>query len=153
LSAQAESAELERLVRLYVYVRFLEQARPPTVEQTAKALHATGAAVALAYERLARKHVLVLERGGHEIRMAMPFSAVETPFEVRAIERTWYANCAWDALGIPAMLNCDARIRTTCGDCGESITLAVMDGEVVGNEEVVHFAVPAARWWEDIFFT
>jgi hypothetical protein len=29
----------------------------------------------------------------------------------------------------------------------------VMDGEVVGGSEVVHFAVPAIRWWEDIAFT
>ncbi len=153
MNAQQDATELDRLIRLYIYGRFLEDARPPTVEQTAEALQATSAAVTLAYERLARKRVLVLERGGREIRMAMPFSAVETPFEVRAIERKWYANCAWDALGIPAMLNCDARIVTTCGDCGEPITLAVMDGEVVGNKEVVHFAVPVARWWEDIVFT
>ena len=57
------------------------------------------------------------------------------------------------ALGIPAMLNCDARIVAACGDCGEGITLAVMDGEVVGHTEVIHFAVPAARWWQDIVFT
>jgi hypothetical protein len=153
LTAQVEDAELERLVRLYVYGRFLEDSRPPTVEQTARALHATGAAVTLAFERLARKRVLVLEENGREILMAMPFSAVETAFEVRAIERKWYANCAWDALGIPAMLNCDARIIARCGDCGAPVTLAVMDGEVVGGGEVVHFAVPAARWWDDIVFT
>ncbi len=153
MNAQAEEAELDRLVRLYVYGRFLEEARPPTVEETAAALQATGAAVTLAYERLARNRVLVLEADGRDIRMAMPFSAVETAFEVRAIEQRWYANCAWDALGIPAMLNCDARIVTRCGDCGEPVTLAVMDGEVVGDTEVVHFAVPAVRWWEDIVFT
>jgi hypothetical protein len=153
LTVQAEEAELERLVRLYVYGRFLEEAQPPSVEQTAQVLQATSAAVTLAFERLARKHILVLEENGREIRMAMPFSAVETPFEVRAIERSWYANCAWDALGIPAMLGCDARIITRCGDCGEPLTLAVMDGEVVGGSEVVHFAVPAIRWWEDIAFT
>ncbi len=153
MNAQSDAAEFERLVRLYVYGRFLEHAEPPTVEQTAEALQATSAAVTLAYERLARKRVLVLEENGREIRMAMPFSAVETPFEVRAIERKWYANCAWDALGIPAMLNCDARIVTCCGDCGEPLTLAVMDGEVVGGTEVVHFAVPAVRWWENIVFT
>ncbi len=153
MSAKAEAAELDRLIRLYVYGQFLEHARPPTVEQTAEALQATSAAVVLAYERLARKRVLVLEDGGRKIRMAMPFSAVETPFEVRAIERKWYANCAWDALGIPAMLNCDARIVTRCGDCGDPVTLAVMDGEAVGDTEVVHFAVPALRWWENIVFT
>lgn len=153
MNEQAEAAELDRLTRLYVYGQFLEHSRPPTVEQTAEALQATSAAVMLAYGRLARRRVLVLEEDGRDIRMAMPFSAVETPFEVRAIERKWYANCAWDALGIPAMLNCDARIVTRCGDCGDPVTLAVMDGEVVGDEEVVHFAVPALRWWENIVFT
>jgi hypothetical protein len=36
--------------------------------------------------------------------MANPFSAVPTPFLVRSGDRSWYGNCIWDALGIPAML-------------------------------------------------
>jgi hypothetical protein len=85
--------------------------------------------------------------------MAMPFSAEPTSFEVSGVGRRWYANCAWDALGIPAMLNCDARILSTCGDCGEEISIDVMGGAVFGGGELIHFAVPAARWWDDIFFT
>jgi hypothetical protein len=33
--------------------------------------------------------------------MLNPFSAVETPHRVEAGGRSWFANCAWDALGIP----------------------------------------------------
>ncbi len=153
MSVRAEGVDLLRLIRLYIYGQFLEHARPPTVEQTAEALHTTMPAVRAAFRVLARGRVLVLEQGSYDIRMAMPFSAVETPFEVRAINQSWYANCAWDALGIPAMLSCDARIVASCGDCGDPITLAVMDNEVVGHTEVIHFAVPAARWWKNIVFT
>jgi hypothetical protein len=83
----------------------------------------------------------------------MPLSAVPTSFEVSVRYHTWWANCAWDALGVPAMLNSDAEIATFCPDCGESIRIAVEAGEAKGNGELIHFAVPAARWWDDIEFT
>ena len=153
MTSSADMAELERFVRLYIYGQFLEYARPPTVEQTAEALHTTRDVIRAVFEKLARDRVLALEPDGRSIRMAMPFSAVPTAFEVRAIQYKWYANCAWDALGIPAMLNCDARITSKCPDCDELLTLAVMDGDVVGHTEVVHFTVPAARWWKNIVFT
>jgi hypothetical protein len=33
------------------------------------------------------------------------------------------------------------------------MTLHVADGHLQPTDSVVHFAVPAARWWEDIVFT
>jgi hypothetical protein len=148
------SEELDRSVRLYVYGQFLERGGPPTVDEAAAALHAPPAEVRAAFRRLAADRVLVLSPpDGSRIQMAMPFSAVPTPFSVSAAGRTWWANCAWDALGIPAMLNAGAEIESACGDCGATIRLTVADGQVAGDEAVVHLAVPAARWWDDIFFT
>jgi hypothetical protein len=144
---------LDRTVRLYVYGQFLEYERPPDLDRIVRALHSTAPDIRESYQRLAREHILVLSRDGNEVRMAMPFSAEPTSFEVSGVGRRWYANCAWDALGIPAMLNCDARILSTCGDCGEEISIDVMGGAVFGGGELIHFAVPAARWWDDIFFT
>ena len=64
-----------------------------------------------------------------------------------------YGNCIWDALGIPAMLGADARIETTCPDCREPLELRVRDGDLEPLDWVAHFAVPAARWWDDIGHT
>jgi len=43
--------------------------------------------------------------------------------------------------------------RFGCGDCGVPLTLGVRDGSLAEGEGVVHFAVPARRWWENIGFT
>ena len=86
--------------------------------------------------------------------MLNPFSAVETPYRVEADGRSWFANCAWDALGIPAALHGEGRIEAECPDCGERLELEVRGGELVsGGELLVHFVVPARRWWDDIAFT
>lgn len=57
--------------------------------------------------------------------MAPPFSAVPTPFAVDTSRHSAYANCAWDALGVPIMLGERARVVTACGCCGEAITLEI----------------------------
>ena len=89
--------------------------------------------------------------------MANPLSAVPTPFVVETPgttgRRGWYGNCIWDALGVIAMLQNDGRVLASCGCCGESMTVSVRHGEVESNPPgVVHFAIPAKRWWDDIVF-
>jgi hypothetical protein len=144
--------DFDRSVRLFVYGHFLEHERPPTLEETAVALSATPAEVRSAYVRLGEGRALVVD-DEHRVRMAMPFSADTSRFRVSALGHSWWAPCAWDALAIPAMLKADARISTTCGDCGEPVTLGVRGGGVRGAGEIVHFAVAAAHWWDDIFYT
>ncbi len=102
------------------------------------------------YRRLHEGHVIVLQSENDDVWMAMPFSAVPTPFQVKVDDQSWYANCAWDALGIAAVLGKDASVTTQCADCGEPLTLQVESGALNSSEGVVHFALPPARWWDDI---
>jgi hypothetical protein len=95
----------------------------------------------------------VLEHDTDAIRMANPFSAVETPYRVLARERRWYANCAWDAFGICAALHCDGQIESACPDCGEHYAARVRDGRTDRPDLLFHVLVPAAHWWDDIVFT
>jgi len=102
------------------------------------------------------RHMIVLDDRPHrlgEIRMALPFSSEPTDFVVTARGGTWWANCAWDSLAILAALDTDGTITSTWSDTGEPAHLAVVDGEVVAEDGVVHFAVPARHWWDDIVFT
>jgi hypothetical protein len=85
--------------------------------------------------------------------MANPFSNVETPFRVYASGKTYFANCAWDSLGIPAALGRDADVVAACAQCGENIRLQVRDGQVLESEVLVHFLVPFQRWYADLVFT
>ena len=87
--------------------------------------------------------------------MANPFSAVPTPFLVEIGDLSWWGNCIWDALGIAAMVKGDARIVTGCADCSDEMELRVEGGRLrtEGEEGIIHFSVPARRWWENIKFT
>ena len=108
--------------------------------------------VSAAFDRLAAAHMIVLQRDSGEVLMANPFSAVPTPFFVRAGDRSWYANCIWDAMGVAAMLNTDVTLDTSCGCCGTAITLRLPQDCEDSDERVAHFAIPAAHWWDDIVF-
>lgn len=145
-------SDLDREVRLHVFGQVVATRRAPSTTETAAALGVPTAEVEAAYRRLAEGRVLVLTPGTLEVRMANPFSAVPTNFRVETREAWHWGNCAWDALGISAALRADAVVRTTCGDCGAPLHVRVAGGRVHGHA-VMHLALPARRWWEDIVFT
>jgi hypothetical protein len=95
-------------------------------------------------------HMLVLQPSG-ELLMANPFSAVPTPFVTEVGGRRWFGNCVWDALGILATLHANGRALTACAGCGDAMALEVHDAVLTGGG-IVHFAIPARRWWDDIVF-
>jgi alkylmercury lyase-like protein len=132
-------------LRNLVYERFVELGRAPTMDE----LGTSEAAL----RRLHEAHLLVLEPDRPEIRMANPFSAVATPHRVEAGGRSWFANCAWDAFGIPAALGVDGHVSSSCPDCGEPIEIDVVDRRPEPAGHVFHVLVPARSWWDDIVFT
>jgi len=146
--------ELDLRIRNHLYASFVRDGTASSVAEAAEALDLPAAEVSDAYRRLHDAHALVLQPGGTEIRMLNPFAAVETSYRVEAGGRSWFANCAWDSLGILGALQGDGRIEAACPDCGEPLELEVREGELVrGREQLVHFVVPAHRWWDDIVFT
>jgi hypothetical protein len=146
--------ELDLRIRNHVYASFTRDGTAPTAAETASELGLTQEEAADAYRRLHDAHALVLEPGSTAIRMLNPFSAVATPHRVDAAGRTWFANCAWDSLGIPAALHADGIVRSECPDCAEPLELEVRGGRLVrGAGLLVHFVVPARSWWDDIAFT
>jgi hypothetical protein len=88
----------------FVYQHFAETTRAPGVDEVASRFALSGEEAASAYEELHERHALYFKPGTHQILMANPFSGVETPFKVRVDDRIYFANCAWDSLGIPAAL-------------------------------------------------
>ena len=146
--------ELDLRVRNHLYVSFVRVGNAPSPIDVAAELGLDEAETAAAYRRLHDAHALVLQPDSLRIRMLNPFSAVETAHRVDSGGRSWFANCAWDALGIPAALHADGRIESVCPDCAEPLELEVVAGELRrGAELLVHFVVPARHWWKDIGFT
>jgi len=149
-SIELEATDHE--VRRVVYDTAMSTGTLPRLEQIMTALNLSIEETRGAVQRLAAGHILVLENDTDEILMANPFSAVPTPFLVETNQFNSFGNCIWDALGIAAMLKVDARIRTSCPDCGSAMLINLMDGAVFGNG-IIHFAVPARLWWQNIVFT
>jgi hypothetical protein len=152
-------------VRLLLFQEFVAAGEPPSAESLAARMHRPVAELRAALERLAAGKAIVLQPESREILMANPLSAVPTPFRVRSVGRkphqgrSFFGACVWDAMGIVALLQLgchdygDAVLDTSCGCCGEAMALTFRDGEPLPAQGVIHFAIPARRWWENIVFT
>ena len=145
--------DFDLAVRLGIYRHFAGTGSRPTVEEIAARAGAEPAAVREAWRRLERKRVLVLEADGASIRMAPPFSGVPTQHVVESTGVSYYANCAWDALGIPAALHRPATVRSSCAQSSQPLVLEVGPSGPPASEWLFHCLVPAAHWWDDIVFT
>jgi hypothetical protein len=88
-----------------------------------------------------------------EIWMAGPFSTRPTAYQVTAEDRRWWANCAWDMLGVAALVGESVGISARCTDCGDVIAFQLAPNDDTVPNAVVHFLLPARRWYEDIGFT
>ena len=143
---------VDRSLRRYIYRHFIRRGRAPLVKEMAAALSAPMRQVRAGLKRLAQTHAFVLQETG-ELWRAAPFSTVPTSFPVQAGRRRWWANCIWDALGIPAMLHRDARIDASCGCCNHQMVLQVINGRLSGPKGIIHIAVPARHWYDDVVFT
>ena len=149
----ADPAGFDSRVRAAIYGWFVERTEAPAAGDLAPVLSETPEAIRDAYGRLFRKRVLFLEPDGETIRMAPPFSAVSTQHRVRVGDRTYFANCSWDSLGIPAALHEAAEVFSRCEQTLEPIHLRVGVEGPAPAQVVAHFAVPAAKWWADLVYT
>ena len=148
-------AELDVVVRRAIYESFAGTGAAPSAQEITEATDVDIDEVRASLQRLADARVIVLEHTSRAIWMAMPFSGVPTDVITRTRARAYYANCAWDALGIAVALRENATIDASCPDCASPIALLVSAGKVAASdtEVVAHFAVPPRDWWRDIGFT
>ena len=145
--------DLDLEVKLAVYRHFADTAQRPSPDDVAEVVRAPVGDVIEAYARLRSQRVLVLEPDGMSIRMAPPFSGVPTQHVVVAESRSYFANCAWDALAIPAALHQPATVHSRCEQSREPLRLEVSLDGPERSDWLFHCLVPAAHWWDDIVFT
>ena len=139
-------------VRMAIYRAIERSGTAPAAADLARALGVETRVVERAFHALADAHVVVLHPVSSGIKWAPPFSSVPTPFRVRAGRSSWFAPCAWDAFGIPAAIDADARIDAVCGWSGEPVPCGIEHGLAYGSG-LVHLLVPAAHFWDDIAYT
>ena len=140
-------------VKLAIYHHFAATGSRPSPEQVAERVNAAPHDVLESFRRLRAQRVLVLEDDGASIRMAPPFSGVPTQHVVTSEGLSYFANCAWDALGIPAALRQPAQVQSRCEQSMEPFRLRVATTGPESSDWLFHCAVPAAHWWDDIVFT
>lgn len=148
-----DSEGLVQAVRLYVFRQAAETGRVPQPPEIAGALRCAESAAAAAVKQLAAGKVLILAPNDGNIWAANPFCAVPSGFRVGAGGKTYWGICIWDALGISAALDRDAVISASCGDCGDPMRIEVRHSQLAVSEGIIHFAVPAHHWWDNIGFT
>ena len=147
------SESLMREVRLFVFRKAADTARVPQPPEIAAALRRPQSEVEEALRQLAAGKVLILAPNDGNIWAANPFCAVPSPFRVETGGKSYWGICIWDALGIVATLGSDALIRAACGDCSEPMLLEIKAGRLTRSEGIIHFAVPAHHWWDNIGYT
>src|SRR5262245_43359023 len=151
-------------VRAFVYRHFADTAQPPAVDETARHFHISTEEAGNYYRELHNHHAFFLEPETLTVRMAWPFSAVPTIFKVHVNGKTYYANCAWDMLGIPVLLQSDAVLEAICTESNDLVRLEIKNGDftkaaIPGGEDIalselrVHYPLPFARWYDDVVFT
>src|SRR5262245_8405515 len=139
-------------VKLAIYRHFAETGEAPSVQKIAGRLGVGEAQVQQSYTDLRASRVLFLEPDGRTIRMAPPFSGVPTQHGVLVGRIAYCANCAWDALGIPAALQLPGRVSSECGFSREPLALEVGTDGPIPCGWVFHSLVAAARWWDNLVF-
>lgn len=145
--------EVDVQVKLALFREFAESGRAPSCERVAAGTGLSADAVLEAFGSLRAQRLILLEPDGATIRMAPPFSGVPTQHRVEAAGVEYYANCAWDTLGVLAALHRPGRVRSRCEQSGEPLNLEVGENGPEPSTWLYHCLVPAAHWWDDLVFT
>jgi hypothetical protein len=144
-------------LRVFVYDDIIGRGAVPTAADVAVRFGVSRDAALAAVRGAGIGKALLADPATGEIWMAGPFSARPTPYRVRAHGRAWWANCAWDLLGVASLVGGPAELEASCTDCGAPMPMRLGTDAEAGpegaGEAVVHFLVPARRWYEDIGFT
>jgi Alkylmercury lyase len=150
------AAASAREVRAFVFATFVEQARAPTVEEMMARFGLEREEVLHRLLELQAQHHLLLLPGTERILMANPFSNLATPFRVSTEERTYFANCAWDAVALHLVLGRKVRVASACHHCGAPIGFELDRGQLVPpapGDLVVYLGTPVSRWYDDLVVT
>jgi len=140
-------------VRSRIYRTFAATGTAPVIPEIAAAVGGTEFQVRSSLLKLHTAHEIAPLAEGDGVWMANPFSGVPTDYVVETPTMTCYAPCAWDAMGVPALLETDGWIRSHCAQSGETLAFGIEGGALHGDDGVIHLVTPIRDAWVDIGFT
>jgi hypothetical protein len=143
-----------RDLRVFVYDHIVARGLPPTSREIAQRFRVEQHEALRALRDVNIGKTILPHPQSGEIWMAGPFSASETVYQVNGKTQRWWANCAWDMLGVAVLVGEPVTVETQCFDCNAPLNISVSTGgQLSDNDLVVHFLVPARQWYDDIGFT
>ncbi len=147
------NALLEPL-RLAIYRHFADTGIAPSREALCVELETSPGDLAEAIAMLADARLVVLDDHG-SIVMAHPFASRSFGFSVMGGRSLYWGGCAWDSFAIPHLVQHEPRvlIATTCPSCSRALAWVVDRDAPPLGDELVRFATPAARAWDDVIAT
>jgi len=150
---ESSPSELDWAIRTEIYGSFGRIGASPSAADLSDRFDVTPEGITASLERLHAAHEIAPTLDGREVWMANPFSAVETAYPVETPHMSCWSNCAWDALGVAAILGVDGWTRTNCAESGSPLEFGVRDGERAGDDGVIHLVTPLRHAWDNIGFT
>ncbi|MEM7371751.1 MAG: alkylmercury lyase family protein [Bacteroidota bacterium] len=147
-----EQAFQDRL-RYYINRFIFEHGFAPSVAELAGIDNCSEKEVQHGLEELVANHAIVLHPGSHKIWVAHPFALFPTLFWVESEHQSWYGNCSWCSFGVAALVGDKVRIHTKLNGTIDPLIIHIREGNVQEAELVVHFPVPAKRFWDNVVYT
>jgi hypothetical protein len=149
-----QTPDIRTRVRIFIYTHIADHGAPPSSQRIATEMSISTEEAREELEALALSRQVILDPSTREVWMAGPFSAVPTRYRVHGDHVSWWANCGWDMLGVPAFLGQSVRVDSICADCDTSVQLDVDRETGPANDQgLIHILLPANRWYADIGFT
>jgi hypothetical protein len=143
-----------RDMRIHVYDHIVTRGQPPSSREIAEHFGVERADALQALRTMKIGKTILPHPESGEIWMAGPFASSPTHYNVIGRDTHWWANCAWDMLGVAVIVKEPVRIEARCTDCAAPMTFEVdARREAIKDDSVVHFLVSAAHWYDDIGFT
>jgi len=149
-------------LRVFVYDTIARRGRPPASTEIGVHFGITPDDARGAVADAGLGHAMFPDPYTGEIAIAGPVAGIPTSYRVSANGVTWFANSAWDMLGVAAMFMTEVTIETRCTDCGDPVKF-FLDPHAFpafsfpkGSKDekaIIHFLMPARQWHDDIAAT
>lgn len=140
-------------LRVFIYDHLIAHGVAPSCAEMGDAFGETAASVRDQLATLRIGKTVLVHPTTRELWMVGPFSAAPTNYRLTDGSTTWFANCAWDMFGVATLVGRPIRAEVPCVDCDEPLSVHCDPAEPPKEPFVVHFLLPARRWYEDIGFT
>jgi hypothetical protein len=146
-------------LRVFVYDTIASSGRPPASTEIGAHFGITPDDARGAIADAGIGTTLIADPRTGEIAIAGPVAGTPTQYRLTANSVTWFANSAWDMLGVAAMFMTEMTIESRCADCGEVVRFTLdpiafpafrFPKGVDGDQMLLHFQLPASKWQEDI---